>query len=205
MIRTRRLATFLSIFFAILLIAFAFAASQSSAERAPAPDRLSPMAGSNCDENFDAVTAPALPDGWTSTATGAHLPWKTSSAGTPDTAPNHAFAPNPNSVSDTILFSPPIAVPAEGGSFSFRNRYNTEQYFDGMVLEISISGGAYRDIREAGGSFATGGYNGLISRDYGSLIGGRSAWTGNSGGYITTTVAFPPAANGQEVRFRWRM
>ena len=75
-----------------------------------------------------------------------------------------------------------------------------------MVLEISINGAPYQDILAAGGSFATGGYNGTISPSFGSPIAGRAAWTGNSGlGYITTTVNLPAAANGQLVRLKWRV
>jgi hypothetical protein len=80
-----------------------------------------------------------------------------------------------------------------------------------MVLEISINGFPYQDIIEAGGSWVTGGYNRTISGGFGSPIGGRQAWSGLSGGtpempgYITTTVNFPPTANGQIVQLRWRV
>ena len=124
---------------------------------------------------------------------------------TPDTAPNAAFAPDPNTVGDMELFSPVLPISAGGGSFSFRNNFNTENTFDGMVLEISINGGAYQDIVAAGGSFVTGGYTGTISVNFGSPIGGRMAWTGNSAGYITSTVNLPAAANGQNIRLKWRM
>ena len=72
------------------------------------------------------------------------------------------------------------------------------------MLEISIGGGAFQDILAAGGSFAVGGYNGTISVNFGSPIGGRQAWTGNSAGFVTTTVNIPAAANGQIVIFRFR-
>ena len=84
------------------------------------------------------------------------------------------------------------------------------QGLDGMVLEISINGGAYQDIVAAGGSFVTGGYTHTISSCCGSPIAGRMAWSGLSAGttaapaYITTTVNLPAAANGQSVRFKWR-
>jgi hypothetical protein len=157
-----------------------------------------------CDQNFDAVTAPALPSGWTSAATGAETAWVTSIV-IPDTAPNVAFAPDPSGVGNTELISSPFLISAGGGSFSFRNFYSTENTFDGMVLEISINGGAYQDILAAGGSFAAGGYNGTISTSFMSPIAGRQAWTGSSGGYITTTVNLPSAANGQNIRLKWRM
>lgn len=60
------------------------------------------------------------------------------------------------------------------------------------------------DILTAGGSFATGGYAGAINNATGNTtVGGRQGWTGNSGGYITTTANLPAAALGQCVFFRW--
>ncbi len=157
-----------------------------------------------CNESFDGVTAPALPSGWTTTATGAESAWVTTTTGA-DTPPNSAFAPDPSAVGNTELISPLIAIAGGGGSFSFRNNYNTESTFDGMVLEISVNGGAYQDILAAGGSFVTGGYNATISVNFMSPIAGRMAWSGNSGGYLTTTVMLPAAANGNNIQLKWRM
>ena len=156
-------------------------------------------------ETFDAVTAPALPAGWTTaTLSGTPNVWATSGSSA-DTAPNRAFAANPGTISDNVLLSPVIALPATNSIGSFRNFYNTESTFDGGVLEISIAGGAFVDIITAGGSFVTGGYNGTLSASFGNPIGGRQAWTGNSLGYITSSVNLPVAANGQNIQFRWRI
>ncbi len=113
-------------------------------------------------QNFDGVVAPALPAGWTTTASGAESPWVTS-ATTPFSAPNDAFAPEPDTPGLAELTSPTIAVPAGAWQVNFKNNYNTESTFDGMVLEISIDGGAFQDILAAGGSFTAGGYNSTIS------------------------------------------
>ena len=51
----------------------------------------------------------------------------------------------------------------------------------------------------------TGGYNGTISTGYSNPIGGRQAWTGNSGGFITTTVNLPSSASGRDVKLSWRV
>ena len=51
-------------------------------------------------ETFDGVTAPALPTGWTSAATGAEVPWVTSTTN-PNLGPNDAFAPDINMVGDS--------------------------------------------------------------------------------------------------------
>jgi hypothetical protein len=99
---------------------------------------------------------------------------------------------------------------------TFRNAYNFEDAgegssvgMDGMVLEISINGGPFVDVIDAGGSFVTGGYNKRISTSFGSPIAGRMAWSGLSAGteslpaYITTTVDLPTSAFGQFVQLRW--
>lgn len=154
---------------------------------------------------FDGVTAPGLPAGWTSSVEGSGSAFITSSSA-PDSAPNAAFGPNSALAGVSSLVSPDIAVNSEFSTVSFRHRYDVETPWDGGVLEISIAGGAYQDILTAGGSFVEGGYNGSLSVGNGTNpIGGRAAWTGNLTSYITTTAQLPTAANGQNVRLRWRL
>ncbi|MFL6210657.1 MAG: M36 family metallopeptidase [Pyrinomonadaceae bacterium] len=147
-------------------------------------------------ENFDGVTAPALPSGWTTSHVGAGLGWVTSAAN-PDTLPNAASTGDQANEGTNYLLSPPIPVNTALGQLSFRNLYNLESGFDSMSLQIKIGSGPFQDIIAAGGSFVSGGYN--------SNIG----WTGLSGGttsaptYITTAVNLPAAANGQFVQLRW--
>ncbi len=161
-------------------------------------------------ENFDGVTPPVLPAGWTAVNASGPAPlWVTSNSGTPapasDTAPNAAFVNDPNVVSDKQLITPSF-TPAVNAKVTFRNNFNLESGFDGGVLEISINGGTYVDIITAGGSFVAGGYNGTITTtNFGSPIQGRAAWTGNSGGFITTTVNLPASSGGQTVKLRFRM
>ncbi len=157
-------------------------------------------------ENFDGVTAPALPANWTSQQSGSGVAWVTNTA-TPDSAPNAVFVPNPATVGEAILTSPSITVmpgTLADPILAFRNNYNLESTFDGGVVEISINGGAFQDIIAAGGSFLEGGYNGTISTAFMSPLAGRQAWTGNSNGYITTQIRMPAAASGQNARIRWR-
>jgi hypothetical protein len=153
-------------------------------------------------ETFDGVTAPALPSGWTTAATDAESPWVTSTT-SPFSAPNAAFAPDPGSLGHTELVTPTIAVPAAGAQLSFKNNYMTESGWDGMVLEISIDGGAFADITTGGNAFISGGYN--LTLNAGSALGGRQAWSGNSGGYITSSINLPAAALGHNVQLKWRM
>jgi hypothetical protein len=157
-------------------------------------------------ENFDGVTAPALPSGWISSATGAEAPWITRTAN--DTAPNAAYVPDPANIGTSDLVSPSIALPAGQSRLTFRNNYSLEAdsggYYDGGVLEIKIGAGSFTDILAAGGNFVSGGYNGTIPTLYGSPLAGRQAWSSNSVGFITTVVNLPAASAGQTIQLRWR-
>jgi len=160
-------------------------------------------------ENFDAAVVPALPAGWTQVQTsGTSINWTTVTT-TPNSAPNAAFANEPTTVNATALVSPPFNVSSAAAVVSFKNNFNLETSttagtgFDGMVLEIKIGAGAFTDIVTAGGSFSAGGYNSTISTQFSNPLAGRAAWSGNSGGYITTTATLPASANGQSVQLRW--
>jgi len=157
-------------------------------------------------ENFDGVTPPTLPSGWT--AANAINPdgvlWQTSNSGLPsppaDTLPNAAWVNDPATVSDKRLNSPPVTIPVlQNAILTFRHNYAFENGFDGGVLEISIDGGAFQD---AAFFILQGGYNGTISTCCGNPLAGRQAWTGSSGGFITTAVGLP---QGHTSALRWRM
>ncbi len=164
------------------------------------------QSSAQCFENFDAVAAPVLPVGWTAVTNvsgGGTTPWVTSTSSS-FSASNAVFTNNATDISDEWLNSAPYTINSTSATLTFRNRFDLETGFDGMVLEISIGGGAFTDILAAGGSFVAGGYTGTISVNFGSPIAGRQAWTGNSGGFILTTVNLPASANGQAVILRWR-
>jgi hypothetical protein len=154
-------------------------------------------------QKFDGVTPPALPAGWTVSWTGVGAAWVTE-GGISDTAPNAAFAPDPDDVSDNNLISPTFTVNTTNAQVTFRHSYGAEFTYDGGALEISTNGGAFADIISAGGSFVTNGYTQTISSDYSNPLAGRRAWSGNSGGFVTTIVTLPAAAAGKSVQLRWR-
>jgi hypothetical protein len=169
------------------------------------------------DEPFDSVTPPLLPAGWTA-INGIDpdgILWQTSNSGLPsppyDTAPNSAWVNDPPVVSDKYLDAPAVyATESYYVWMTFRHNFNLEASdvdqnvgFDGGVLEISMDGGqTFQDITNWG-TFVTGGYNRTIASDRGSPIAGRRAWSGNSGGFITTVVYLPNELNGAILR--WRM
>ena len=156
-------------------------------------------------ENFDGVTVPVLPEGWTAlNLDSSPTLWATSST-TSDTQPINAFVIPPTTVSDKLLQSPAFHVQTAAAQLSFRHLNILEAGNDGGVLEISFDNGPFVDILDAGGSFVANGYSSTISIQSGNPIGGRRAWSGNSGGYRTTSVSLPAAAAGKMVRLRWRM
>ena len=162
-----------------------------------------PSVANSLSQNFDGVTAPALPAGWTTSTSGAQSVWVTSSS-TRDTVPNALFSPDPSTIGVNEVDSPAFTLPAGLAQLSFRNNYNLESTYDGGVLEIKIGSGAWTDIVTAGGSFVSGGYNSALSTAYSNPLGGRQAWSGNSGGFITTLVNLPATASGQTNQLRWR-
>ena len=95
-----------------------------------------------------------------------------------DTPPNAAFVDNPQVVSDKRLDSPSIPISTSAAQLTFRNNYYTETTFDGGVLEISIGGGAFQDIRAAGGTLVVGTYSGTLQTGLGNPSRGASPGPG---------------------------
>lgn len=159
-------------------------------------------------QNFDGVSAPALPAGWTSSVpTGTAGGW-TTSTNSPNTLPNSVSAVPTGIISEQRLDSPAFTIPSAAGDpeIRFHHRWETEAAYDGGLLEISVDGGAYLDIVSAGGSFLSGGYSGTLSSSYGNPVGGRQAWYGsNNSAYTQTRIALPSSMLGKSVRLRFRL
>jgi hypothetical protein len=167
------------------------------------------------EENFDDLPLPDLPAGWTTGAVGGQQPWKTTENRF-QTPPNAAFSPDPNQVGLNELVTPPIEITSTEAVIEFQNWYELETTFlrnrlyDGSVLEIKIGLSNWRDIEAAGGSFISGGYDGVIDTCCQNPLGGRRGWSGKSGigqtpVFITSKARLPASAAGQSVRFRWRV
>jgi fungalysin metallopeptidase (M36)/HYR domain-containing protein len=156
-------------------------------------------------ENFDGVTAPALPAGWTTSQTGSETLWVTSTTAS-DSGPNAASTGFPSTTGANDLVSPSFVSPSTDAQVTFRHSYNSEIPWDGGVLEFSVNGGAFTDVLDSGGSFETGGYAIALNRTADgntNALQARAAWTGNSGGFVTTTANIPAAA-GDNIRLRFR-
>ena len=181
----------------------------------PSPPPVSPTPSGPCVENFDGVTAPALPAGWVASNPdpGDGTLWVTSTT-TPASPPNAAFIPDQDGISDKVLDRLNVTINSTAPMMSFRNNFDTEFsggiFWDGGVLEISspnINGGDFTDITDpaVGGSFVSGGYTGQIDGTANNPLAGRMAWSSNSGGYIDTVINMGPNLTGQTVTLRFRM
>lgn len=165
-------------------------------------------------ENFDGVTAPALPSGWTTARTGTTPPALfATTATTPDTAPNAAFTSGATTTSTNSLISPTIAMPSGsiGFQLSFRQtrsfEFSSSTCWDGGILEISTDGGTtFNNVTSpaVGGTFSAGGYNGSIATNDSNPLAGQAAFCGAQAAYGTTTLNLPGTLSGQNVKFRWR-
>lgn len=167
------------------------------------------------EEKFDSVTAPNLPNGWTTSATGAQQNWTTSTVQI-QSPPNAAFSPSPNQVGINELVSPVFSIISPIAELEFRNWYELETTFlrnrlyDGSVLEIKVGSGAWQDIEAAGGVFLRGGYDGVIDSCCQNPLAGRRGWSGRSGvnqtsEYITSKVRLPASLAGQNAQIRFRV
>lgn len=166
-------------------------------------------------ENFDSVTAPDLPNGWTTSASGAQQNWRTSVMRF-QTTPNAVYSLSPNQIGLNELVSPTFSIVSPNAELTFRNWYEFETTFlrnrlyDGGVLEIKVGNDAFQDIETAGGVFLSGGYDGLIDGCCQNPLAGRHGWSGRSGinqtsEFITSKVKLPASAAGQNVQIRWRI
>ncbi len=165
---------------------------------------------SSATEDLDAVTAPALPGGWSTGGAGTANLWFTATDAS-FSAPNSAKVVGVASVSAYHITSPVIAITSASAQLTFRNRFEFEffstTYYDGGILEVSINGGAFADILTAGGSFVTGGYGGTIFSGFSNPLSGQPGWVASNAGapaFMVTTVNLPAAAAGGSIQLRWR-
>ncbi|HEX6739382.1 MAG TPA: hypothetical protein VF310_13980, partial [Vicinamibacteria bacterium] len=132
-------------------------------------------------------------------------------------SPTHSwFVADPDAITDQRLTT--VAAGSIPAAFvmSFWHRYDTEASttptvgYDGYVLEYSLDGTTWTDILGAQGAvpanpsrFLMNGYNRTISSGFGSPLGGRQAWSGNSTAFQEVRVDLADFS-GRSAFFRFR-
>ena len=155
-------------------------------------------------ENFD-----SNPVGWTSLTTTGSNSWSLVNSVSYSPTSSY-FAAGPASRSTVNLISPIIAIPslATNLQLSFWHSYDLQYRRDGGRLEFSVAGGTWFDVTDAGSgaSFASNGYGSTISSGSNDF-NGKLAWSGNSNGYIKSTVNLTDVAKyaGKNLQIRWRL
>ncbi|MEO7841640.1 MAG: M4 family metallopeptidase [Anaerolineales bacterium] len=120
---------------------------------------------------------------------------------------NHSLFANDYPASITDANARLVSVPIPNNAYLyFAHTYgfesNASTYYDGGVLEYSINGGS--TWVDAGSLINFNGYDGPIYVGAGNPLSGRSAFVGDSHGYISTRLNLASLA-GKSVTFRWRM
>jgi len=118
--------------------------------------------------------------------------------------PGHSwFAAAPGTAKDVSL-EPPAFIPSGLSSISFWHKYDTEDNWDGCVLELSTDGGhTWIDV----GDLTSVGYNDAVMVNPQSSISGRRCWNGLNASYPVfdqVTLSLSQWA-GQTCRIRFRM
>lgn len=87
---------------------------------------------------------------------------------------------------------------------SFAHAYNTQSGLDGGVVEMSTDGVTWTDL---GPLMTVNGYNSTISTEFGNPLGGRQAFSGQSGSYgnYVETVVDLSGYAGLDIYLRFRM
>jgi M6 family metalloprotease-like protein len=113
------------------------------------------------------------------------------------------FASAPPTGKDVSL-EPPAFIPSSSSVLSYWHRYDTEDNWDGYVLELTTDGGTtWQDV----GDLTNTGYDDTVMVNPQSTISGRRCWNGLNDGFpqfeqVTLGLA---AWAGQTVRVRFRL
>ncbi len=91
--------------------------------------------------------------------------------------------PTSNLDNKTMALISPLISLGSSPALSFYHRYVTETGWDGGYIEVSDDGGSSWQMVEAGDFIQTP-YNGTLGASSNPDIAGKSAWTGNSGGFV---------------------
>lgn len=132
----------------------------------------------------------------------------------------YVHGPDTGAPSDHYLTSPTIDVGTGNFTLSFKHRYSFEAdtstmpatYWDGGVVEYSLDGKTWTDVKDVPGVIVMGGYPGAIqtAAPTASPIFGRQAFVGASAGFatgawVTSSYNFGTALAGKKLTLRFRI
>lgn len=119
----------------------------------------------------------------------------------PNSGENAWFVENIGAISEQILTLIQSIQVGNTTKLAVWHSYNTEAAFDGGVMEVSIDDGStWSDL---GSAIIENGYNSTLQTGFSNPIEGRGAFSGNSNGYIKTTLDLS-GFSGQSVLVRFR-
>lgn len=110
-------------------------------------------------------------DDWTQSTNGNH---------TLGAVPGHSWFTAAPPTGKDVSLEPPAFIPSAGSVATFWHRYDTEDDWDGVVLELSTDGGAsWIDV----GDLTNVGYDDAVMVNPQSTISGRRCWNGLNAGF----------------------
>ena len=145
------------------------------------------------------VSGPAMPATLTPTSNTA-TQWVISTTQS-HSAPASVFSENLAIPSEQLLTTAAFPLGTTPTQLSFWHLYNTELGYDGGVVEVSTDGGF--NWSDLGDKMYLNKYNAGIDPTSGTSIAGKQAFTGNSVGFIKTSINLA-SFTGQSTRFRWK-
>ncbi len=149
---------------------------------------------------------------WTTTGTSG-TPWAQVSTMAHSGTTSWFTADEPSAKDQRVEQIADVAIPVGGATLSFWHRYNTENNWDGGVLEFSTDGGTtWFDILDGDGAaispnsgrFLQGAYPDSLNTSATNPLSGRPAWNGDNSLFEQVQVDLADFA-GTNVRFRWRL
>lgn len=146
----------------------------------------------------ETVPDDSIPGNWQTYNIAANNTWVVNALSYSD--PYAFFVSDPDIYSVSVLETKDPFLLKDKCTLSFWQSYLTENYYDGGVVEISTNNGeTWIDMAPY---FIQNGYTTTILGLYGSYLGGRKAFCGNSGGFIQT-IANLDAFRGQYIKIRF--
>jgi hypothetical protein len=146
------------------------------------------------------ITSTTIPSTLTASSTTANT-WTVSTVQS-QSAPNALFTNNAATTSDQKLETTnAIALGNGTSSLSFNHSFNTQSKTDGGLVEISTNNGTtWLDLNS---KITNGYYNSVLGTTGANPLANRNAWSGNSGGFIKSSINLSSYAN-QSVKLRFR-